>query len=300
MQNPSCVSSSAAPRPCHAGARLIRRLRSATNSLACRVACGLGVALLIPPAIAAIAADTDALAAQIASPHRAESNRARDAYRHPLGTLEFFGLRDDQTVVEIWPGGSAWWTEILAPYEHARGRYIAAIPPEQGASEEALKGNRSFADKLASDPARYGKVQLARFPAQDIVPAGSADVVLSFRNLHNWLTTNSADEAFASFYRALKHGGTLGLEDHRARLDEPADAQLKKGYVREEEAVRLAEKAGFRLVARSTVNDNPKDTKDYAEGVWTLPPTYRLKAEDRARYSAIGESDRFTLKFVKP
>jgi predicted methyltransferase len=262
------------------------------------VRAALVVALAVSAVPVASAADT--LAAQIDSPHRTAANRARDTYRHPLGTLQFFGVHEDQTVVEIWPGGSAWWTEVLAPYVQAKGRYVAAIPSEQGASEEALKGNRTFADKLASDPARYGKVSIAHFPAQDIVPAGSADVVLSFRNLHNWLTTNTADDAFNSFYRALKHGGTLGIEDHRARLDEPADAQLAKGYVREDEAVRLAEKAGFRLVARSTVNDNPKDTKDYAEGVWTLPPTYRLKDQDRARYSAIGESDRFTLKFIKP
>ncbi|HSD38542.1 MAG TPA: methyltransferase [Rhodocyclaceae bacterium] len=255
----------------------------------------------VPATIVADAADApDPLSAQIASPHRAESNRVRDAYRHPQETLQFFGVREDQTLVEIWPGGSAWWTEILAPHLQAKGRYIAAVPPEQGASEEALRGNRTLAGKLASDPSRYGKVVVASFPAQDIVPPGTADLVLSFRNLHNWLTTNTADEAFATFYRALKRGGTLGIEDHRARLDESADAQLKKGYVREDEAVRLAEKAGFKLVARSTVNDNPKDTKDYAEGVWTLPPTYRLKEQDRARYSAIGESDRFTLKFVKP
>ncbi|MDB5802106.1 MAG: hypothetical protein JWL63_3045 [Rhodocyclales bacterium] len=264
----------------------------------------LGLALGVATASAAEIASTDALAAQIDSPHRAAANRARDAYRHPLGTLQFFGVRDDQTVVEIWPGGSAWWTEILAPYLREKGHYIAANPPGAGASQEALNSNQTLAAKLASDPARYGKVIIASFPATDIVAPGTADVLLSFRNLHNWLTTGTVDQAFNSFYRALKPGGILGIEDHRANPALPADAQLKNGYVREDEAIRLAEKAGFRLLARSEVNANGKDTKDYPEGVWTLPPTYRTRGDtrdqDREKYRAIGESDRFTLKFIKP
>ena len=254
--------------------------------------------LCLPPS--AKAASDSALVAQIDSAHRAADSRVRDPYRHPLQTLEFFGLRADQTVVEIWPGGSGWWTEILAPYLKEKGRYIAANPPIAGASQEALNGNQTFVAKLASDPALYDKVIIASFPATDIVAPGTADLVLSFRNLHNWLTTGTVDQAFNSFYRALKPGGILGIEDHRANPALPADAQLKNGYVREDEAIRLAEKAGFRLLARSEVNANPKDTKDYAAGVWTLPPTYRLKEQDRDKYTAIGESDRFTLKFVKP
>ena len=133
----------------------------------------------------------------------------------------------------------------------------------------------------------------------EIAPPGSADFVLSFRNLHNWIARNEIDGALRAFRKALKPGGVLGVVDHRARTDIPQEAQLKSGYVREDAAVALIEKAGFRLAGAAEVNANPKDTKDHAEGVWTLPPTYRLKDKDRAKYEAIGESDRFALKFVK-
>jgi len=133
-----------------------------------------------------------------------------------------------------------------------------------------------------------------------IAPAGSADVVISFRNLHNWMERNELAESLSAFYKALKPGGVLGIVDHRAREDWPEEQQLAKGYVRQTSAIALIEKAGFKFVASSEVNANPKDTKDHPEGVWTLPPGYRLKDQDRAKYQAIGESDRFTLKFVKP
>jgi len=248
--------------------------------------------------MAAARAD-DTLRTRINDPQRGEANRARDVYRHPYETLSFFGLRDDETIVEIWPGGGAWWTEILAPWLHDHGHYVAALPPDT-ASDEALAGNKKFAARLASDAQRYGATQVVSFPGGGFVAPNSADAILTFRNLHNWMAAGKADAAFAQFYAALKPGGVLGIEDHRARTDLPEAAQLKSGYVREETAIALAEAAGFKLVARSEVNANPRDTKDYPEGVWTLPPTYRLKDQDRERYAAIGESDRFTLKFVKP
>jgi predicted methyltransferase len=257
------------------------------------------IALCAALATVGIARADDSLRARVDDAQRSEANRARDVYRHPYETLSFFGLRDDETVVEIWPGGAAWWTEILAPWLHDHGHYVAALPPDT-ASDEALTGNRKFAARIASDTQRYGGTQVVSFPGAGFVAPNSADAILTFRNLHNWLTAGKAEAAFAQFYAALKPGGVLGIEDHRARTDLPEAQQLKSGYVREDAAIALAEAAGFKLVARSEVNANPRDTKDYPDGVWTLPPTYRLKDQDRARYAAIGESDRFTLRFIKP
>ncbi len=238
----------------------------------------------------------------VAGAQRTDQNRVRDIYRHPYDTLTFFGVRDDTTIVEINPGSGAWWTEILAPYLHDQGVYYAAGPAADDHSAEANFNRQGFAAKLASDPALYGKVKVTEFDGDrlDIAPPGSADMVLTFRNLHNWIADGTADAALREFYRALKPGGILGIEDHRARTDQPQDPKAASGYVREDYAIALVEKAGFKLVATSEVNANPKDTKDYPAGVWTLPPTLRLKDQDRAKYLAIGESDRFTLKFVKP
>jgi predicted methyltransferase len=259
--------------------------------------------LLLAPVMTACAtpADTE-LQRLIAGPQRADKNRARDPHRHPYDTLAFFGLRNDQTVVEIDPGSSGWWTEILAPYLHDHGRYYAAGPAADDTSAEAVSSRKGFAAKLASDPMIYGNVIVTGFDGDrvDIAPTGAADMVLTFRNLHNWIADGSADAALRAFYRALKPGGILGIEDHRARADQPQDPKAATGYVREDYAIALAEKAGFKLVARSEINANPKDTKDYPAGVWTLLPTLRLKDQDRAKYVAIGESDRFTLKFIKP
>jgi predicted methyltransferase len=237
----------------------------------------------------------------IDGPQRSEPNRARDVYRHPLETLSFFGIRDDQTVVEIDPSGG-WWTEILAPYLRDRGTYYAAGPEKNTTSAEQQTSLRQFAGKLAADPQRYGHVIVTEFGpnSQDIAPPGSADLVLTFRNVHNWLADGSAEAAFQAFFRALKPGGVLGVEEHRASPDLPQDPLAKNGYVREDVVIALAEKAGFKLADRSEINANPKDSKDYPPGVWTLPPTLRLKEQDRDRYKAIGESDRATLKFVKP
>lgn len=253
------------------------------------------------PCAAAERPDAARLQALAEGPQRSPANRARDPFRHPVEDLRFFGIAPTDTVVEILPGGAGYWTEILAPYLRDQGRYIAANPPLTDTSEEAVKGNAAFAAKLAADPADLGKAESNAFTASgDIVPAGTADAVLTFRNVHNWMADGSAGAVFATFYRALKHGGTLGLEEHRGRPDQPQDPLAKSGYVREDAVIAMAAQAGFQLSGRSEANANPRDTKDYPAGVWTLPPTYRLKDVDRATYAAIGESDRMLLRFTKP
>ena len=250
-----------------------------------------------------LAADQPAptLEALVDGSQRSAANKARDPYRHPREDLSFLAVKPTDTIVEILPGGGAFWTEILAPYLRDQGRYIAANPPKTDTSDEAVKGNATLAAKLAADPADFGKVEVSDFaPPKDLVPSGTADAVLTFRNIHNWMADNTVDAVFATFFRALKPGGTLGIEEHRGPADQPQDPKAKSGYVRQDTVVELAEKAGFKLVASSEANANPKDTKDYPDGVWTLPPTYRLKDKDHDRYAAIGESDRMLLKFVKP
>ncbi len=259
---------------------------------------GLGVAVLLLalglPLPLAAQTSGPALAAIIDGPQRSEANKARDRYRHPLEVLTFFGLRPDANVVEIVPGKAGYWTEILAPYLKDHGRYTASGDPERDIAP--LKA------RIAANPDLYGKTIITEFTGKDqeIAPPGSADFVLTFRNIHDWMRDGTAEAAFRAFYKALKAGGILGLEDHRGRPDQPQDPQAKSGYVRQDYAIALAEKAGFKLIGSSEVNANPKDTKDYPEGVWTLPPTFRLKDQDREKYAAIGESDRFVLKFVKP
>ncbi len=253
------------------------------------------LALLAPlPALA------DALDTAIDAPLRSEKNRARDVFRHPGPMLAFFGVKPDSVVVEIDPGAGGYWTEILAPYLKAKGRYIAANP--EPTSEEAKLGAKGFAEKLAANPAAYDKVETNLFAGDRYALAapGSADFVLTFRNLHNWMAKGEAPAALNAFFTALKPGGVLGIEDHRGLDTAPQDPLAKSGYVRQDYAIQLIEAAGFKFVGASEANANPKDTKDYSVGVWALPPTYRLKDVDRAKYQAIGESDRFTLKFVKP
>jgi predicted methyltransferase len=232
----------------------------------------------------------------VEGPLRTEKNRARDIYRHPGEMLTFFGVKPDSVVVEIEPGAAGYWTEILAPYLKEKGRYIASNPEPK--SDEAKGQITGFAAKVAADPADYGRVETTTFAA--IAAPGSVDFLLTFRNLHNWMKSGEAPVVLKSFYAALKPGGVLGIEDHRGLTSAPQDPQAKSGYVRQDYAIKLIEAAGFKFAGSSEANANPKDTKDYPAGVWTLPPTYRLKDQDRAKYQAIGESDRFTLKFVKP
>jgi predicted methyltransferase len=243
-----------------------------------------------------------ALAALIASPDRTPANSARDAFRHPEATLDFFGVKPDSVAVEILPGSGGYWTEILAPYLKESGHYVAAVGDPQSTSSEAQQDIAGFNARFVAAPDRYGAVQVTSFNGDKypIAAPGSADFVLTFRNIHNWMAAGDAPEAFAAFFKALKPGGVLGLEEHRGRPDQPQDPLAKSGYVREDFAIALAEAAGFKLLATSEINANPKDTKDYSVGVWALPPTYRLKDVDREKYAAIGESDRFTLKFIKP
>jgi predicted methyltransferase len=246
------------------------------------------------------APDESGFARQLSAPHRSAGNVARDRFRHPGETLAFFGIREDSTVVEVLPGSGGYYMEILAPYLKDKGRYIAANRDEM-AAPQYLADHQKLLARLQAEPALYGKVVVTKFNAgrHDIAPPGSADFVLTFRNLHNWLERNELEGALLAFYKALKPGGALGVVDHRGRRDLSQEAQMKTGYVREDVTIALIEKAGFTFVGASEVNANPKDAKDHPEGVWTLPPTYRLKDQDRAKYEAIGESDRFTLKFVK-
>lgn len=243
------------------------------------------------------------LAQALDGPQRSAANRARDVYRHPLETLEFFGISDSMTVVEISPG-AGWYTEILAPYLSSSGRYVAAGPVNDASASAARKKSiADFAAKLAADPKSYGRVTMAELGLPNrwapIAP-GTADMVLTFRNVHNWVSGGFEREMFAAFYRSLKSGGVLGIVEHRARPEATLEQMKQSGYMTQDYVVQLATDAGFRFVGWEEINANPKDTKDYADGVWTLPPTLRLGDTDREKYLAIGESDRMTLKFVKP
>jgi len=246
-------------------------------------------------------ATSAALDSILAGPHRVEANRARDVWRHPKETLLFFGLRPEMSVVEIWPDPSGWYTEVIAPLVREKGKYYAAVLDAAPGVASQEKRVSDFRQKLAQAPALYDKVAVMPFysDGRDILPPGSVDMVVTFRNIHNWMGRDSAPQAFATMYKALKPGGVLGVVEHRGNPATPQDRQAKSGYVNEQYAIDLIEAQGFRLVAKSEINANPKDTKDYEQGVWTLPPVYRLGDKDREKYAAIGESDRFTLKFVK-
>lgn len=269
---------------------------------------GSGVAIaLAQPALAqahARPAYEQALRANVDGKQRTEPNKVRDAFRKPFDVLQFLDIKPESRVVEISPGAAGYWTEILAPYLKDKGLYIAANPaPTSPAAKDGIERfNALFDAKMASDPASFAKVQIVSWAPElpDTFQPASADFVLTFRNLHNWMDRGVVEKALASFHRVLKKGGMLGIKDHRARTDVPQDPRAKSGYVRQDYTIELVEKAGFKLVASSEAVANPKDTKDHPVGVWALPPTYRLKDQDRAKYAAIGESDRYLLKFVKP
>jgi predicted methyltransferase len=251
----------------------------------------LAVMAIALTASAAVVAKDENLARAVTASHRSGDFVARDKYRRPLEELEFFGVKPNHTVVEIAPGGG-YWTEILAPYLRDKGTLYTAV------SERAAT---DWKKKLDANPEIYGKVKISPLgdPIQ-VAPAGSADLVLTFRNVHNWMARGNAEQYFAAFYQALKPGGVLGIEEHRAATDKPQDPQARNGYVREDYTIALAEKAGFKLLGKSELLANPKDTKDWPGGVWTLPPTLRLGEQDREKYLAIGEADNFLLKFQKP
>jgi predicted methyltransferase len=268
--------------------------------IATRIAlAGIGSIMVLLPALKVGAADPG-LAAAISSAKRTPAFVQRDAVRHPREELEFFGLRPDMSVVEVSPGGG-YWTEILAPYLRASGQLYVAVPPPND-PEAPEPGKDKYRMKLAADPAAYGKVKITELGLDHyaVAPAATADLVVTFRNLHNWMDAGYASAALEGFYHALKPGGILGIEDHRARNDVPQDPKAATGYVRQDYTIELAKKAGFEFVASSEINANPRDTKDWPEGVWTLPPTLTLKDKDRAKYLAIGEADNYVLKFRKP
>ena len=262
---------------------------------------GATLAALIAAACAPVPVQIDAgIARWAAAPHRSAGNVARDNFRHPVESLTFFGIRENSTVVEILPGSGGFYMEILAPYLKDRGRYIAANR-DPAAPPNYLADHQKLLARLKAEPGLYGKVEVTQFNAglHDIAAPGSADFVITFRDLHNWIARNEIDGALRAFHKALKPGGVLGIVDHRGLPNVPQEAQNKHGYVRQDYAIALIEKAGFRFAGASEVNANPKDTKDHPDGVWSLPPTYRSKDLNRAKFAAIGESDRFTLKFIK-
>jgi predicted methyltransferase len=243
----------------------------------------------------------EALTAILGGDQRSAEERARDVYRHPKETLLFFGIRPEMSVLEVWPE-PGWYTEVIAPLLRDKGKYYAGVIAADPTNKHITQRLNDYRAKLASRPELYDRVVVVSFPTDggDVVPPGSLDMVLTFRNIHNWMARDDTAQAFAIMYRALKPGGVLGVVEHRGSPALPQDPQAKSGYVNEDYAIRLIEAQGFRLVAKSEVNANPKDTKDYEQGVWTLPPTYRLGEKDHDKYAAIGESDRFTLRFVKP
>ncbi len=259
-------------------------------------------------AAAAPAADkttaASALEMAVQGKWRTPANVARDRYRHPQETLAFFGVSPAHTVIEITPGGG-WYAEILAPYLHDKGQYVAAVVDpgavaEGKARDYQMKAKTTLETKFGAAKAQYGKAKVMGFDPKAPVfgAAESADAVLTFRNVHNWRKGKQAEGMFKGFFGVLKPGGVLGVVEHRAKTDVPADD--KSGYVGEAQVIALAEAAGFKLQQKSEINANPRDTKDHPNGVWTLPPSNDHEAADGAKYKAIGESDRMTLRFVKP
>jgi predicted methyltransferase len=295
----------------------MRRLTALFALLPLITACDKGEAASAPPTDAPAPAPTSApateapamtaeaaIAAAIAGSHRKEGNAARDEWRHPAETLAFFGLTPEMTVVELWPGGG-WYTEILAPVVRDRGKLIAtSFDPNGPADAGRTRYAKQFQEFLASN-ALYDKVEVVVVdpPAKvaPLAPDGTVDMVLTFRNSHGWIRDGYEDAVYGAAFKALKSGGILGVVQHRGK---PGSGDPKKlaesGYVEEKYLTDKITSLGFELVATSPINDNPKDTKDYAEGVWTLPPNFALKDKDRDKYAAIGETDRMTLKFRKP
>ena len=239
------------------------------------------------------------LDAAIAGPHRSEENRARDRYRHPRETLEFFGIQPGMTVVELSPG-AGWYSEILAPYLAPEGRLVAGVP---AASGPGARYRQRFVDRTERAPELFANVTLGTLAAPDNIELGapgSADAVLTFRNTHNWAMRQQEGAVYQAAFRVLKPGGVFGVVQHRARPETDPAETAPSGYVSEAHVIATAEAAGFVLEDRSDINANPNDTTDHPEGVWTLPPILRLGDQDRERYLAIGESDRMTLRFRKP
>ncbi|WP_341938322.1 class I SAM-dependent methyltransferase [Marinimicrobium sp. C2-29] len=243
------------------------------------------------------------LADILAGDHRSEENRARDLYRNPEATLFFFGLSPTDTVIEINPGGG-WYMEVIAPFVNEEGQYIAAHPDPSldDMPSYVVDQAKQIEQRVEAQDALFGNAEVQFYdPSEPVLgEPGSADKVLTFRNVHNWVNGGQAEAMFKAFADVLKPGGVLGVVQHRADDGSSAEETAKTGYVSEEEVIALAEAAGLSLEERSNLNANPKDTRDHPEGVWTLPPSLALGEERKGEFEAIGESDRMTLKFVKP
>ncbi|AOE50057.1 class I SAM-dependent methyltransferase [Kangiella sediminilitoris] len=238
------------------------------------------------------------------SEHRSEKNKQRDQYRNPKETLEFFGIKPGMTVVEIAPGGG-WYTEILSPLLGPQGKLYAAHFDPESEVEYYRNSRKGFGEKIEANGEVYQNVEITTFQPPkifDIAPDGSADAVVTFRNVHNWLrgSRETVLESFKAMHKALKPNGVLGVVEHRLPQSMKQDDKASSGYMHQKFIIDIAEEAGFKLVATSEINANPKDTADHPKGVWTLPPSLRLGDEDKDKYLSIGESDRMTLKFVKP
>jgi predicted methyltransferase len=276
-------------------------------------------ALLAAPLVtpsAAIAGDAGgaeaALKAAVAGPWRTEQNRARDPQRKPVEALTFWGLKPGATILEVQPGGASYWTEILAPFAKATGGrfYATGADLANPKLSEGAKKSRAEFEQRYSDQKVYGKVDVVNWGPQSApLPANTFDFILTARSVHGWMRTpGMTEKAFREFHSALKPGGVLAVEQHRANPG-PQDPEAKSGYVTEQFVIEQAQKAGFTLAAKSELNANAKDTKDHPFGVWTLPPTRLSKPYgskepddpnfDHSKYDAIGESDRMTLRFVK-
>lgn len=251
-------------------------------------------------------ATATALQAALAGEHRSADNKARDRYRHPAETLLFFGLRKDMTVVELWPGGGGWFTEVLAPVLRDSGKLIVTNFDTSGPPDSyPVKNGNKYKAKLASAPGVYDKVEVVT--VQDpktltLAPEGTVDMIVTFRNTHGWVEDGLEADIYTAAFKALKPGGVFGVEQHRAKPGPVADPkkQAETGYLSEDWVIERVESFGFKLAGKSEINANPKDTKDYEKGVWALPPALQNGETDRAKYLEIGESDRMTLKFVKP
>jgi predicted methyltransferase len=233
--------------------------------------------------------------------HRSAENIARNAWRHPVETLKFFGIKNNMRVAEIWPGGGGWYTEVLAPYLKDNGTFVTVSYDGSTGVEYFKRGEKKFRDKLAANPEVYGDVVIDHLmpPTTPDFDEEDLDMVLTFRNIHNWVRNGIAEEMFQQMHALLKTGGILGLVAHRGTAHMTEKEHAETGYLAESVIIALAEQNGFELVDTSEINANPKDTKDHPEGVWTLPPSYRLGNTDKEKYRAIGESDRMTFKFVR-
>ncbi len=254
-----------------------------------------------PPPVSAEQAFATKIDTVLAGIWREPANAARDQYRHPKQTLEFFGLKPGMNLIEITPGGG-WYAEILAPLMKGNGSYTAAITIPKKPEGEAAQDKTALEKMFAGDAAQYGEAKVVQFDpkAPNLGAPGSADMVVTFRNVHNWVMGDTAPAMFKAFFDVLKPGGVLGITDHRAAVGADLEKIKQSGYLPEDFVIKLATEAGFKLDGKSEINANPKDTKDYPKGVWTLPPTLQLGETDKDKYLAIGESDRMTLKFVKP